>query len=280
MKVVIAVATENALLRAYCASERDKIVPPEVRSSGYFKDKGTNFSVLLYSITHATSPHDLDQWLRGIAPKDDSGGLILFVDAEKRHLAADFEDAYFVVNISPFYGRVLQNQVRSMVAPVLRHFAAYSLRFDSLNNQRVLLLPFDVFQAAHLAALRLRMTVDKMMAGFGGDLDTLIAALMDRARPKTRKSYRTVYIVDDRPLWYRYGPDKHKYIQTDVPPHPDKCWHNSVFRFGRRYTDRLHHNVDDDSQPTKVYGTFYNCHGVAFTATGESHLGIFPNGFI
>lgn len=278
MKVVIAVATENALLRSYLASERENVVPPDVRSRGYYKERAVKFSIQIQAIAAATVVHDLDQWLRRIAPKE--GGLILMIDEALRGLVADFEDAYFIVSIEPFRGRVLQNQVRSMLAPVLRHFAAYCLRFDSLNNQRVILLPFDVFHAAHLNQLRTRLTFDKMAAGFGGDLDTLIAALMKRARPKKRKSYREVYLVDDRPLWYRYGPDRHKYIQTDVPPHPDKCWHNSLFRFGRLYDDRLHHNVDDDSKPTKVFGTFCNCHGVIFTANGESHLGIFPNGYI
>lgn len=124
------------------------------------------------------------------------------------------------------------------------------------------------------------MTAQKMNPGLGEDLDRLIAAINRRARPKSKKRFRTVYLVDDRPLWYRYGPERHKIVQTVTPPHHEKCWHLSRFRFGRLYDDRLHHNVDDDSDPTQVYGNFVTCHGAVFSANGESHLNVFPNGFI
>lgn len=278
MKVVIAVATADATLRAYLAANRNNVVPPEIGARGYLLEKGTRFSVQILAVDHQTAPAAIGHWLRRLAAVAD--GLILLIDDALRHLASDYEDAYFVAGLPAYPGRVLQNQVRSAVAPILRHFASYSQRFDDFRNQRVLLLPLEIFLAADLDALRARLTTQKMAPGLGGDLDRLIAALNQRARPKTRQRFRRVYLVDDRPLWYRYGPERHRIVETTMPPHYEKCWHNSRFRFGRLYDDRLHHNVDDDSDPTRVHGQFTTCHGYVFVANGESHLNVFPNGYL
>lgn len=279
MRIVIAVATADAAMRAFLAANRDQAVPPEVGSHRYLRDRGARFSVQLQAIDRKTCADDLGAWLRRLA--DGADGLILLIDESRRHLVQDLEDAYFVSSIPPYEGRIAQNQVRAALAPILRHFVAYSHRFDDRRNQRVLLLPLDIFIAADLAELRARVTTGKMMPGLGEDIDRLIAAVNRRGRPKSKRGrYSKVYLVDDRPLFYRYGPERHKIVQTVMPPHHEKCWHHSRFRFGRFYDDRLHHNVDDDSHPTSVHGNFTTCHGNIFVANGQSHLGIFPNGFI
>lgn len=278
MKIVIAVASANAALRTFVVTNRNLVVPPEIIARGYLKDKGARFSVQVLEISAQTTRDDLGLWLRKIT--GGAEGAILLIDEVHRHLAGDLEDAYFVASLQAYPGRVLQNQFRSAITPVLKHFVAYSQRFDNLGAQRVLLLPMDIFRANELVALRVRLTTLKMVAGLAHDLDQIISALQERARPKSRQRFRKVYLVDDRPLWYRYGPDRHAVIQTIKPPHDEKCWHLSRYRFGRLYDDGLHHNVDDDSKPTKVLGTFNTCHGDTFTASGESHLNIFPNGYI
>jgi hypothetical protein len=278
MKIVIAVATSDAGLRSYLANNRDKAVPSEIAARGYLCDKRTRFSVQLFAINGWTTSTELGLWLRRLAENTD--GLILLIDDDQRHLASDYEDAYFVASLTAYSGRSLQNRVHAILAPILRHFSAYSQRFDNLRSVRVLLLPLNIFLADDLIELRSRMTTRKMMAGLGEDLDRLIAAINRRARPKSKRRFRTVYLVDDRPLYYRYGPERHKIVQTTTPPHHENCWHLSKFRFGRLYDDRLHHNVDDNSDPTCVYGNFTTCHGEVFVAKGDSHLGIFPNGSI
>jgi hypothetical protein len=276
MRIVIAVATANATLRAYLAANRNAVLPPEYNGRGYLKD--ARFSVQVHAIDHQTTPAVIGVWLRRLAVAAD--GLIMLIDDARRDLAADYEDAYFVVGVPAYPGKVLQNQFRSTIAPILRHFTALSQRFDNLRNQRALLLPLEIFLAGELVALRTRLTTNKMIPGLGEDLDRLLLALNQRARPKVRQRFRQVYLVDDRPLWYRYGPERHGVVETTMPPHHEKCWHNSRFRFGRLFNDRLHHNVDDDSKPTRVFGNFVTCHGGHFGATGESHLNIFPNGYL
>jgi len=279
MRIVIAVATADVALRAFLAANRDRAVPPEIGSHPHLRDRGARLSVQLQSIDYNTTADDLDDWLRRLA--DGSEALILLIDEGYRHLVQDLEDAYFVSSIPLYHGRIAQNQVRAALASIMRHFVAYSQRFDDLRNLRVLLLPLDIFMAADLAELRARMTTGKMLPGLGEDIDRLIAAVNRRGRPKSKRGrYSKVYLVDDRPLFYRYGPERHKIVQTVKPPHHEKCWHRSRFRFGRLYDDRLHHNVDDGSSPTSVHGNFATCHGDIFVANGESHLNIFPNGFI
>lgn len=279
MRIVIGVASADPALRSYVAIARNKIVPPEAISRGYLHDRHARFSIQLFALRPETPEIDLDNWLRDISKAAD--GLILLVDPDSRARFADYEEAYFVEELPHTAGRVLQNEMRATLAPVLRHYGAVSRRFDRLNDQRILLLPLDIFQADDLAALRLRLTADKMQTGLGEDIERLMARLAGRARPKRQKRFRDVYLVDDRPLWYRYGPEKHKIVQTVTPPHPSRCWHNSQFRFGRRYDDRLHHNVDDGNKPSSVVGALTTCHGEIYHADGgDSHLNIFPNGFI
>lgn len=279
MRIVIAVATADAALRAFLAANRDRAVPPEIAAHRHLYDRGARFSVQLQAINQNTTADDIGGWLRRLA--DRAEGLILLIDEGYRHLTQNLEDAYFITSIVPYQGHVAQNQVRSTLAPIIRHFVAYSLRFDNMRNQRVLLLPLDVFIAAELAELRTRVTTGKMTPGLGEDLDRLIAAVNQRGRPKTKQGrYSKVYLVDDRPLYYRYGQERHKIVQTVAPPHQEKCWHLSRFRFGRLYDDGLHHNVDDGSHPTSVRGNFTTCHGDIYVANGQSHLNIFPNGFI
>jgi hypothetical protein len=278
MKIVIAVATAESALRAFLASNRNKVVPPESVAKGYLREKPARFSIQMLAVNSETPSAKLGEWLASLAETAD--GLILLIDESLRHLVIDFEDAYFVVGLEPYPGRFLQNYVRSIIAPVLKHFAAYSQRFDNFRNRRVFLLPLDIFQASDLNLLRTHLTKTKMQPGLGSNLDKLIAALNRRGSPKTRSRFRHIYLVDDRPLWYRYGPEQHAIIETTVPPHHDKCRHNSRFRFGRLYDDRFHHNVDNDSRPTKVHGKFMTCHGQIFAAKGVSHLNVFPNGYI
>lgn len=278
MRVVIAVATADARLRTYLAGNRNIVVPPDIANRGYLQEKGTRFSVQILAVDPQTAPAEIGAWLRRIAVASD--GLILLIDDALRHLVSDYEDAYFVAGLPDYTGRILQNQVRSAIVPILRHFVSYSQRFDNFRNQRVLLLPLEIFLAADLDTLRARLTAQKMAPGLGGDIDRLVAALNQRAGPKTRRRFRRVYHVDDRPLWYHYGPERHRVVETTMPPHQEKCWHNSRFRFGRLYDDRLHHNVDNDSKPTQVHGNFTTCHGSVFVAGGQSHLNVFPNGYV
>lgn len=276
MRVLIAVATANAALRTFVLSKRDLIVPPESLSKGYLREANVRFSSRIFAIDKDPTSLALGEWLARLAQTAD--GLILIIDQQYRHLASDYEDAYFIVSLPEPHGKILQNYIRSALAPILRNYSLYSQRFDTLNHQRLLLLPLDIFLAEDLKLLRACMTHEKMDSGFGQRLEYLLAALRSRARPKTRTRFKRSYVVDDRPLWYRYGPEEHAYVETTAPPHDLKCWHNSAYRFGRAYNPRLHHNVDDDSVPTQVYGEFIRCHGQGFTATGESHLNIFPNG--
>lgn len=279
MRLVIGVASADAALRSYVAVARNKIVPPEAVQRGYLHDHNARLSIQILALGPDTADADIDGWLRNISGGAD--GLILLVDPASRARFAAYEDAYFIEELPDTTGRVLQNEMRATLAPVLRHFSAVSQRFDRFNNQRILLLPLDIFVAEDLAALRLRLTADKMKPGLGEHVERLVASLARRARPKRQKHYRSVYLVDDRPLWYRYGPEEHKIVQTVTPPHPHKCWHNSRFRFGRSYNDRLHHNVDDGNKPSSVNAVLATCHGDIFNANGDdSHLNIFPNGFI
>ena len=278
MKVVIAIATTDAALRAYVSNKRDLIVPPEATAKGYLREANARFSVQILAIDKALTPAELGKWLGRLAVTTD--GLILLIDQNYRHLAADYEDAYFVASLPEPHGKIIQNYIRSVLAPILHPFSFYSQRFDNLNNQRILLLPLDIFLADDLQLLRARMTHNKMQPSFSQHIDELVAALRQRAGPKTKTRYKTVYLKDDRPLYFRYGPEEHAVVETTPPPHHAKCWHNSLFRFGRAYNPRRHHNVDDASDPTSVHGDFTGCHGQVFTANGDSHLNVFPNGYL
>jgi|GEM_PF-4990516 len=278
MKLVIAFATDNTNILTFVSSNRDKVIPRNFRGDRYFCEKGINFSVVQMPITDQTNFASLSAWLKDRSRGAE--GLILLIDEAHRHLAHELEDAYFVVGLQSYSGGVVQNQIHSAISPVLRHFAAYSQRFDDFGKKRVFLLPLDIFKSKELDELRDRLTNRKMEPGFGEDIERLLKELNKRARPKSQKRFKKVFHVDDRSLFYRYAEERHAIVQSAVPPHHEKCWHLSKFRFGRVYDTELHHNVDNDSEPTRVFGNFITCHGDVFTATGQSHLNIFPNGYI
>lgn len=278
MRVVIAVATANAALRNFLASNRPNVIPQGTIEKGYFAERQARFSVQIQALDENSSADAIGAWLKRISKTADA--VILLIDQNCRQLVTPYEDAYFIVNIPPYPGAVLQNQVFATLAPILRHFANFCRIFDSQKNQKVLLLPLDIFLADELNELRARLTVNKMDVGFADDVEQKISRLNERARPKGQRRFKRVYFVDDRPLWFHFGLEQHAMAETGVPPHAEHCWHTSCFRFGRRFDCKRHFNVDDDSTPTKVFGSFITCHGETFNASGQSHLNVFPNCFI
>lgn len=278
MRVLVAVATANAALRNFLASNRPNVIPRGTIEKGYFAERQARFSVQIKALDENSSGDAIGAWLKRISKTADA--VILLIDQNCRQLVTPYEDAYFIVDIPPYPGAVLQNQVFATLAPILRHFANFCRIFDSQKNQKVLLLPLDIFLADELNELRARLTVDKMDVGFADDVEQKISRLNERARPKGQRRFKRVYFVDDRPLWFHYGLEQHAMAETGVPPHAEHCWHTSCFRFGRRFDCKRHFNVDDDSTPTKVFGSFINCHGETFNASGQSHLNVFPNCFI
>ncbi len=278
MRVTLAFATADAKLLPYLRTQRQAVLPAELRNQGYWK--GCHIAVQFNEISLKTSADELGKWLRRLASAADA--LILIVDEDLRGTVHEFEDAYFVVSRPKYPGKNMQNELRAVIAPALKHFGIYLSRFNSLRNQRILLLPLDIFQAAELDDLRQRLTFDKMEPQLAEDLDLLLSELNDRARPKTktRKQGKAVHLVDDRPLFYRYGPEHHALPETGRPPHAEKCWHNSLFRFGRAYDGGLHHNVDDGDDPSHAAGKFVGCHGQMVEVMAKPYLNIFPNGHV
>lgn len=278
MRIVIAVATANGALRSFLAKQRPNVVPQGTVQKGYFAERQARFFVQLQAIDEKVSADSLGAWLRRIANPADA--LILLIDKDSRHLVQSYEDAYFIAEIPEYPGSVMQNQVSATLAPIIRHFGNFCRLFDSQKNQKVFLLPLDIFKAVELKRLRDRLAIFKMEVGLAEDVEAIISQINERARPKRQKRFKRVYFVDDRPLWYHFGLEQHARAENGAPPHAEHCWHTSCFRFGRRFDCQRHFNVDDDSNPTKVYGSFVTCHGETFEASGQSHLNVFPNGFI
>lgn len=149
MRLVLGVATADATLRAFVSSKRDLIVPPEALAKGYLKEARVRISAQILALDHQSTSADLGYWLGRLAGSADA--LLLLIDKDHRHLVADYEDAYFIAALPEPRGKIIQNYIRASVAPVLRHFATFSQLFDSLNNQRILLLPLDIFLAEEVA---------------------------------------------------------------------------------------------------------------------------------
>ena len=122
--------------------------------------------------------------------------MILLIDKGSRYLVKSYEDAYFIAEIPEYPGSVMQNQVNSMLAPIIRHFGNFCRLFDSQKNQKIFLLPLDIFKADELKRLRERLTILKMEVGLSEDVESIISKINDRARPKGQRRFRRVYFVD------------------------------------------------------------------------------------
>ena len=159
MRIVIAVATANGALRSFLAKQRPNVVPQGTVQKGYFAERQARFFVQLQAIDEKVSADSLGAWLRRIANPADA--LILLIDKDSRHLVQSYEDAYFIAEIPEYPGSVMQNQVSATLAPIIRHFGNFCRLFDSQKNQKVFLLPLDIFKAVDLKRLRDRLTIFK-----------------------------------------------------------------------------------------------------------------------
>lgn len=148
MRIVIAVATANGALRSFLAKQRPNVVPQGTVQKGYFAERQARFFVQLQAIDEKVSADSLGAWLRRIANPADA--LILLIDKDSRHLVQSYEDAYFIAEIPEYPGSVMQNQVSATLAPIIRHFGNFCRLFDSQKNQKVFLLPLDIFKAVDL----------------------------------------------------------------------------------------------------------------------------------
>src|SRR3546814_7860718 len=85
----------------------------------------------------------------------------------------------------------MQNQVNSTLAPIIRHIGNFCRLFDSQKNQKIFLLPLDIFKADELKRLRERLTILKMEVGLSEDVESIISKINDRARPKGQRRFRS-----------------------------------------------------------------------------------------
>ena len=179
MRIVIAVATANGALRSFLAKQRPNVVPQGTVQKGYFAERQARFFVQLQAIDEKVSADSLGAWLRRIANPADA--LILLIDKDSRHLVQSYEDAYFIAEIPEYPGSVMQNQVSATLAPIIRHFGNFCRLFDSQKNQKVFLLPLDIFKAVDLKRLRDRLTIFKMEVGLAEDVEAIISQINERA---------------------------------------------------------------------------------------------------
>lgn len=278
MRLGVFFATPDLTLRKFIGLRKERLIPDGVRCRGYFERSGSTFQVGSLEIDRRTSIADLaNQVLERSATID---GLVLLIDDGFLHLAQGVSDAVFVVPFEGQYtGKSLHNRVSSILTSALKHYGFLAQRFDDGKFRKILLLPLDIFKADELDRIRDLVTRGNTASGFGEQLDGLLGTFRDRQEPKKRVIFPEKYILDDRRLYFQYGHEEHGQVEKHAP-HTVTCVVNSDFRFGCRYNNRRHYNVTEEGEDDKVSGEFLSCHGQQVNVTKQSHVNVFPNGYL
>jgi hypothetical protein len=208
-----------------------------------------------------------------------SEAVLLLFDRTGAAGAQSFSDAFFVAG---FDSRDMRSNAQNFITPVLaralKNLRVYAQRFLEQKYRNVLLLPLLNFNAAELREMQALFNAGTLGAQFVETLDRNLGLLRDRRTPKKSKHYEDIYIRDDREHYYIYGYERHRWCETDSPPHAETCKPNSLFRFGLRYDDRRHFNVSLEAG--NIEGDFVGCHGSKVEVASTSHINMFPNSYL
>jgi hypothetical protein len=210
---------------------------------------------------------------------DNPSGVVLVVEEGLAHGAAAFCEScflfYFDKNLG---GKNLQNYFGMFMHRLIKGFDYYARHFDQETYRKMCILPLRNFKADELAEFHDTFRKGVPLRGFEDAVDGFFKRMRQRQKPKTVKSYKSTYFVDDKDHYFAYGLERHSKPETKIPPHDQLCELNSYLRFGKPYDHDRHFNVTVESG--QISGIFEDCHGSTATVAATSHINMFPNDHI
>lgn len=276
MKIFIGLVTPDEALRHHYGTAKDGVVPRDAARRGYFQGRSPVIATAAYAPDTEPSATDFERFLLRESAQADA--CLLLIDQSWASLTANCRTAAFTIDFH--LGQVdvsKQNFFHRVLARALRSYGQIAAKFDRADSAQLLGLPLRNFNAPELRELARLCTAEAISPTLSDDVERQLAQLRRRVRPRRRSAYKTVYVVDDRQRFFKYGYERHSRFETGGS-HKPYCELTGDFRFGRRLDLGRHYNVSEtENDRTSIGGDFYNCHGETEMVTSRSHLNMFSN---
>ncbi|WP_374346180.1 hypothetical protein [Phenylobacterium sp.] len=267
--------TRNPQLYSKIEERKSRVVPAELRRSG--PSNRVEAGSFLLKVTDPIQ--DAEKHIVSLGKN--AAGLIVVCDPELRNYLDKFRDVCFLNELPERAEQVpLWNYLQRVVALVIRNYEALRIRFGSVKNLKILLLPLKNFEAEEIKHLQSACSSSLKIPRFPATLDLQLDAIRRlREHPKRKSSSDGRYFVDDRRRHFAYGHEDHSRCET-AAPHDYLCLLRRDFRFGLRIEHpHRHFNVSYDKRSIKG-SDFKNCHGANEQAKRASHVNMFPGGYL
>ena len=278
MKVFVCLVTPEEKLRRHFGRSKEGIIPAEALKRGPLADLQPQVTVAAWKPEGAFSARDLERFLLHRARSHDA--CILIVDTEWGHYTSDIRNAAYSVSFEAVAaGDNPQNFFFGVFARLLRNFGQIIAKFRRGDDSKLLTLPLRNFQAEELVEIAELCRIDPLSATLSNDIETRLARLRTRVRPRRKTSFIKHYAVDDAVRFFEFGPERHAQFATGTP-HLPYCEMAGLFRFGVRLDERRHYNVSETEEDrTKIEGDFRDCHSVQHAVKNTTHLNMFANDY-
>lgn len=277
MKLFICVASPDERLRRYVGKAKEGAVPREVVTRGPFMNMQPRLTVLAWMPKLPFSARDLERFLLQRARDHDA--VLLLIDDAWRHHAAGIRNAAFIIPFGLDGSENPQNFIYGLLAKALRNFGQILAKFQKGDDSKLLALPLRNFKAEELSQIARLCREHALSGSLSNAVETQLAKLRARVRPRRRSLYKATYAVDDESRFFSYGLERHAQFETGHP-HLPSCEVAGLFRFGARLDERRHYNVSEtEGDRTTIAGEFADCHDTKHGLVGESHLNMFANDF-
>lgn len=184
---------------------------------------------------------------------------------------------FTVIFDPPAHGHNHQNFFHGLTATVLRSLGQIAAKFEKGRDAELLTLPLRNFHADELRNIAQMISSNVLAGGLSDSVETRLAALRKRVRPRRQSSHKALYAVDDRNRFFVYGHEHHSRPETGGA-HTSHCILSATFRFGRKIDSSRHYNVSEtEGDHASIAGEFTNCHDVCHAEQRNTHLNMFAN---
>lgn len=279
MKIFFSLVTPDGAVRRHFATGKDAVVPVDATTRGFFQRRKAEIRLGAWSPdVNEVSEASFERFL--LNRLDDAEACVVLVDGNWRNVVRNIRNSAFVVTFDIQRAQKNpRNFFYSLIAKVLRSFGQLLAKFEPGDDGKLLTLPLRNFHADELREIARLCREQYDFPTFGSEVETELAKLRKRVRPRKKSQYRTRYAIDDRLCFFDYGNERHARFATG-DNHLPSCELAGKLRFGRRIDEQRHYNVSQtEGDTTVIHGDFPDCHDHIHTVADRTHLNMFANDY-
>lgn len=278
MRFFICLVTPDQKLRRHFGRGKNGVIPPEALARGPLANANPQLTIVSWEPSAPISKLELERFLLQGSREHDA--CLLIVDNTWQDHVNEVRNATFVV---PFEAAAAtanpQNFFFGILGRTFRNFAQLIAKFSRYDDSKLLALPLRNFRADELTEIARLCNEEPLSSDLSNNVESCLAQLRARVRPRRKSAYKTKYAVDDAARFFVFGEERHAQFSTG-DPHGPSCEMAGLFRFGIRLDHERHYNVSEtEGDRTKIKGDFKNCHDEILSVKNKTHLNMFANDY-